>query len=497
MFDCSIFRPEGRLTIDGDQFRILHSNKNYLRVRSDDEISKPQIIGGAAIERAIKAGNLQIEPHYYLQLEAKKKSGENYLSDLKIGLVRVILWRQVWCEVFLAFEAQGKVRRTDASIQSMMSEMHKQVHIKAMEEVQLYKPLRAGCEIETRIPPSTRTLRYWLKRYEESGGQVLSLCPRTTAKGNDMPRVSVEELILRNQCCRMYLDPNRPTQQEVIKYTQDEFERINKLRSAQGMRLFRVPSASTIKRTIRSFDAYIVCLYRYGSLAAAKKFAQVENGISTAFPGEVIEIDEWKIDVKSLFASSGLLDGLSRKELAQIEVGRRWLYLAIDVHTRTILGLRLAGSPNSATAIELLQDIVSDKTKIARAFGCENSWPQCTGIGKILVDQGAAFVSTDFRLAVNELGGIIFHPPAGLAHLRGHVERMFRTFGTELMPRLTGQVHSRKEERGDHSADELACLSDDDIAEIFVRFVVDVYHRVSHTGLNDASPALTWGKRDE
>lgn len=207
---------------------------------------------------------------------------------------------------------------------------------------------------------------------------------------------------------------------------------------------------------------------------------------------ERVEIDEWKVDLITILAERGALDGLTREELANIKGGRRWLYVAIDCATRCVVGMRLAENPNTVDAILTLADITRDKTDIAIAAGCSGDWIQHGGLGSIVTDQGAAFVDDAFRTSILDAGGVAETPPAGTPKLRGRVERVFRTFGTVLMPHLVGRTFSNPKERGDYPAEDMAAISDDALMQMLVIYVVDVYHNLPHRGLNGETPRNCW-----
>lgn len=156
--------------------------------------------------------------------------------------------------------------------------------------------------------------------------------------------------------------------------------------------------------------------------------------------------------------------------------------------------MRLAEAPSSADAVQTLEQIVSDKSKISAAARCEGRWSQHGGIGAIVTDLGGAFVSEEFRSAVLDLGGTIEQPPGGIPRLRGTIERMFKTYGTRLMPLLSGRTFSNPEERGDYPTEQLACHTDDSLMEVLVRYVVDVYHNSGHAGLKGETPANCWNR---
>ncbi|WP_211341008.1 Mu transposase C-terminal domain-containing protein [Paracoccus methylarcula] len=231
---------------------------------------------------------------------------------------------------------------------------------------------------------------------------------------------------------------------------------------------------------------------RRGIDAARRKFGFYENGLAADYPLQRVEMDEWQVDICSLFNESGALDGLSHEDRAKFEVGRRWIYAAVDCATRVVLGFRIVANPNADDAIRTLHLVTQDKTPIAEAAGCQSSWHQCGGIGVLVTDQGSAFASDRFRSAVVDLGTTYEAPPAGVPKLRGRIERLFRTFGQQLAPMLIGRTFSNPTQRGDYPSEHWAALTDDELAQILTLFIVDVYHNTPHSGLKGETPANAW-----
>lgn len=62
------------------------------------------------------------------------------------------------------------------------------------------------------------------------------------------------------------------------------------------------------------------------------------------------------------------------------------------------------------------------------------------------------------------------------------------------MPELTGRSFANPKERGDYPGEERAALTDDDLIMLFTQFIVDIYHNVPHSGLNDETPANAWAR---
>ncbi len=92
----------------------------------------------------------------------------------------------------------------------------------------------------------------------------------------------------------------------------------------------------------------------------------------------------------------------------------------------------------------------------------------------------------------NDLGVENSTTPAAIARLRIRGERIFRTFGTELMPLVTARTFGSITEKGDFDPGKHAALTDDELTQILVLFIVDVYHNREHQGLNGETPANCW-----
>lgn len=198
------------------------------------------------------------------------------------------------------------------------------------------------------------------------------------------------------------------------------------------------------------------------------------------------------MDVATLFGDSCALDGLQPEQRVRFDVGRRWVYVVMDCATRCILGFRIVATPNAEDAVRALQLAAVDKTPIAEAAGCRSPWSQAGGIGILVTDQGSAFAFEAFRTAVIDLESTYEAPPAGVPKLRARIERLFRTFGQQLAPMLIGRTFSNSVERGDYPSEDWAALTDDELAEIFTLFIVDIYHNTPHSGLKGETPANAW-----
>lgn len=230
-----------------------------------------------------------------------------------------------------------------------------------------------------------------------------------------------------------------------------------------------------------------------GVVEAAKRmfsgFGRTEHAL---IPMERIELDEWLVDVLTLIRDGPIGEGIDPDTLERIGTTRRWVYVAIDTATRCIVGFRIAATQNSASAVRTLEMVTLDKTALAEAAGCTNTWPQGSGFQSAAADTGSAFRAELTLRAVLYSGAAMQYPNVGEPQLRKVIERGFGTFCKRLMPYMPGRVFSNPSERGDYDSEGMACLTDDDLTLMFVRYIVDVYHQTPHRGLSYETPADAW-----
>lgn len=488
------FAETDRLSIDGIAYRILDHTEDGVII---GQVNNPSLVDSLSYETVaerLSSKTARHEPRYF-EWVSRKQALDNeidFLAHLPQGIIEQVLWRQSCCDTLLKYLAKGEAVRTEASIAEIRPRVRSTVQEIELAAQTIGKPRRSGKIVSVREFPSAITLKRWLGRYEGGGFSALSLIPGTHHSGNASPRFPVAVEVLMATCIDAYASYQRPTKRSVIDDTIAKFEKENVRRAKVGEDSLPIPSERTIRRRLAALDPYYVYAKRHGPEAANRKFNLFETGIEASYPLERVEIDEWRIDAISLLTLSGIIEHLSPERRLQLERGRRWLYVALDCATRCIVAMRLAESQAGFEAVRTLEDITRDKTDLAASFGCESAWDQHGGITTIVTDQGSAFVSNKFRAAVTSLGGTIEHPPAGVPTLRSRIERVFRTFGSRLLPLLYGRTFSSVAERGDYDSEAWAVLSDDELILVLVLFAVDIYHNEPHAGLAGETPAACW-----
>lgn len=486
---------ETDLIMIGDvELRLAEQSASGLSLR---EVRAPDVVRSFShteFHELLQTPDARLKRGFYDEAQVKRRLivDKSYLESVDPERRRKVLWKSAWCEEFLSAELHGTVRRTEVSISGAMPVLRNIVDERERQRQGAGSMRRAGSPLTLNAPPHPKTLLRWVRRYEQAGHSPLALiraCSKSQVR--TMEGYRAREALLR-ECVQAYQERNRPTMEIIIANTAGAFQRANEERARSGLSRLETPSASTIRRRIRQLDPFETYAQRHGAEAARKKFRPYRTGVSTLAPLERVEMDEWQIDLMTILDEGGAFDAAPSEMRDRFRVGRRWLYVAIDVATRCILSMRLCEKPTPQDAVRALELITIDKTDISDAAGCECRWDQFGGIGALLTDQGPSFVSDLFRTAVTDLDATVETPPAGLAEMRATIERVFRTFGVQLMPRLSGRTFSNVVDRGDYPSEALAVFTDDELTEILLRYVVDGYHSSKHAGLGGETPAEAW-----
>ncbi len=488
------FDDADRITIHGMHYKpMVHTDNGVVL----DQIACPGVTESYTFDdltKLLASCEMRVARGYFDRTtrEEALRGGVEFLSQLPEESACFVSWKGTCVEVFFELFKKKGVRKTAQSILAATTVMSEKVHQREAAAQQIGHKPRAGEKLEHRIFPKPSTLLLWVRAYEQAGHSAVGLVPQSHRSGNKSARFCIKAEALLAAQVDKYADYQRPSKRSIVAATLDAFGAKNIERMKSGEEPLLVPLKRTINRRISALDPYYIHCKRFGIAAASRKFNVFELGVATTRPMERVEMDEWQVDLINLLAPTGLLEHVDPKCLDEVLRGRRWVCAAIDHRTRCVLAMRLIETPAAFEAVRTLEDVTRNKTDIALAMGCESPWDQHGGINTIVTDQGSAFVSHEFRTAVTDLGGTIEYPPAGVPTLRSTIERSFRTFGTKLMPLLAGRTFSNVIERGDYNSNYWASLSDDELIQVLVMFVVDIYHNEPHIGLQGETPANCW-----
>jgi len=494
--------PTDRITFDGIAYRLRQRlSHGYVLARADD----PGVLeefSNARFHALTMRPDYRFERGAYdlARLKVRHDSDAELLTDIPSNEHEEVLWRYLFCKAFLKLEDESKATRSDRAMKAAILSIHANVIAEA--EIKARKrnadgdpiPHRAGDPTPSvRRAPSPRTLRTWLKRLELAGMRATALRKHWRLCGDRVTqRYSPDEQLIMSEFAVLYAAENRPSIRDVHRSLKAEIVVRNKVRANTGLAPMRVPSYARFTKEVRSLPEFDVYAGRYGLPAAMKRFAMVANGPDVERPLQRVEIDEWRVNLLTICQDAGIFPALSDSLQKEIDTVRPWLCVAMDAASRVILGMKLGLSASSELALETLEMVVSSKKPFADAAGSLSAWDFCGSPETVAHDQGASFLSVAFRRAVIDLEAEPDAPPAGLPHLRGRIERVFRTAGTQAVAPFTGRTFESITAKGDYNPQERVSLEIQELCRALVRWVVDIYHNSPHAGLGGETPANAW-----
>lgn len=200
-------------------------------------------------------------------------------------------------------------------------------------------------------------------------------------------------------------------------------------------------------------------------------------------PLDLVQIDHTQADVF-------IVDEVTRRV-----IGRPWLSLAIDVASRTVLGIYLAMErPNAVTVALLLTRVALPKAAWLASLGlAEIAWPM-HGIPRTLhLDNAAEFKSRALRAGCHEYSIDLTYRPVRQPQFGGHIERMNRTLMDRLrgLPGATVSIAARRANKV-RPPEQTARLSLREFEQWLVLEIAQRYHHSEHRGLMGATPDSAW-----
>lgn len=484
--------------IIGDHDRIILKNSErrvaekdalgYILVRMHENVELRESFTHAEIKALIDAGEMSIDHDWYEHSHATARllAGVNSLSDLTSAELFQVRRREYYVTQFLMREAADKtVKRTDAGIAA------------ALRDIEADRPKqKSACNRKSldKWPPqpSARNFRRWLKTYEDRGAKVLSLRMKHRQCGNRLSSLDPEMNRVLQKHVLSYCSETRPTMKLVYARMKAEVDVMNEERSEQGLPQYVCPAKQTLALKIKNLNQFEVMACRETLSAAKAAFALVGPGLDVTRPLQHVQIDEWTIQLHTIATQLGLDDVLTEEDRKSLSTERLKLCLVLDVATRCVLGFRISPHSDHQTAIATMAMTVTNKKAIALAAGCQSDWPMQGPPSLVSPDAGSMFIHEDFLNTLAASYIVYENAPAGLSHLRGHVERVFGTLNTGLTSFFTGRSFSNIVEKGQYKANERASILSAQLPQIFTRYIVDIYHHTPHPGLRGDTPYNAW-----
>ena len=504
------FDEHDEVIIDGISYRPTDcSAEGYVFVRTDAK-GVAEAFPHAVLSQRVVNGSLEHRRGECLPEAAKQRLRQpiRELTTLSPKVQRKAKYHESLVLAFLEMEKEGKVKRTEPSTKAVLGE------IKYRASTYLSMPSESDegqLAKDTKALPDKVSAGRLLKKVAKYCRHGLSALYGQDIHNSRARRIGPDELCLLSKTIRNYLSPERPTIEQVREDVELAFREENKRRKAEVEKAredkdadvktsyLALPSRETIRREIHKLDPFEVVATREGIEKARKKFAPVGKGLTLTRPLERVEMDAWKVDLKTLLAMGGIWSMLTDEEKASfgLEDGKktRWyLVAAMCTTTRCILAMKLTRAESGRAAVQTIDMIVRDKGVWADAVGTLTPWSMSGTPELIVTDAGSGFIDFDTRAGATDLGIAIDAGPAGMPEFRARIERMFGTMAGSFIGRFTGRTFSNTVVKGDYDSDKRAALTPEELSEALVRWVVDVYHRRPHQGLGGETPLNCWNR---
>ena len=232
------------------------------------------------------------------------------------------------------------------------------------------------------------------------------------------------------------------------------------------------PSATAVNRRIAQVPAEERTRRRQGADIARDHYEPLKGHFEGGdYPLAAVQMDHALVDVE-------LVDETHRRV-----VGRPFLTLAIDVYSRMVLGFYLSfDDPGAAGTGLCLVHAILPKEGYLRDLGIAGDWP-CRGVMKLLhTDNAREFKGTMLGRACKKYEIKPTLRPPRDPHMGGHVERAIKTFLHEAHT-IPGTTLSNPRQRGHYDSGKHAALTLSEFERWFTIFLVNVYHRRLHEGI--------------
>ncbi len=342
--------------------------------------------------------------------------------------------------------------------------------------------------------PSVSAAKRWYKKWADNGNSVSYVLKKSKERRRSQFTRECEALadeVIAEHYLQLHGCSVAHTYQhflDAFKERLPEWNRANRQDNAQTgdvISTIKPMSRSTFYAYVDKYDAYEVDKARLGVKAARKKHRSVNSKIVTNRPLERVEVDAMYPNI--------CLE--VKHDDGTITYVRPIIYVAIDVHTRLVVGYVVDysdGKPGeTANAVAQLIKQICNPFKSGKHTGIP--FPLGGKPENIVTDSGAAFNAMTVQMMMNTHGILHCITPKASPWKKPFVERFFSTLKMQCMHTLPGYVAPRI--RGvelDNSLEELAQLSKDEFETKLETYILSIYHHNPHKGLDDWSPSDAW-----
>jgi putative transposase len=314
--------------------------------------------------------------------------------------------------------------------------------------------------------PSTSTVMSWMRRYEESGRNIVSLLSGNVQRKRETRVHSEVESAMTWALDKFYLTRNQPSLQNAFDRLQIEMKALVEKRVVPADQAG--VSMATFQRRKNDLDPYMVATRRYGQVAAAHKLRVTMNGTIVTRAMQRYEFDHTPLNWVVICDRTGL------------PLGRPTLTVVVDSYSGYVVGLYVSfNGPGLTSVINVLKNAIRPKDDLVLAAGAENRWIACGIPDCAILDNGMEFHAHIFKLIAWDLAIDLEYCRIRTPWLKPKVERFFATL--DYLTLLEGRIYKPMANvlRIDPKKDAAITLSE--LCKGLVIFCCDIHSRTPNS----------------
>lgn len=302
----------------------------------------------------------------------------------------------------------------------------------------------------------------WLRLYEPNS-LLSSLTPKTRSDSGTTKLTAEVEAIISACIEEEYLTK----QKKSIASLYMEIKR----QCAQAK--LPKPHANTVRNRVLKISEQVKIRKRFGNKKADDMFSVSLGEFPHAeYPLAVIQIDHTLIDLI-------LVDDEYR-----LPIGRPWITLAVDVHSRMVVGFYISFDPPSATSVGLcLSHAFLPKDNWLVEHEIASSWPVWGLPRTIHADNAKEFRGNMLQTVCQEYEITLEWRPVARPKYGAHIERLLGTFAKKIHE-LPGTTWSNTKQREGYDSEKESALTLSEFERWLAILITEVYHHRNHEGIN-------------
>lgn len=330
--------------------------------------------------------------------------------------------------------------------------------------------------------PSATTAYRWIKVFQRSNGDTLSLLPKTHNKGNRNQRIGDVVLdICRNKINNIFMTRASPSVRETHREIVATIERENRL--LLPSKRLAAPSYTFVRRLIQAIPKYEVTKAREGKSRADLDFRYVKDSIQTEGLNSRWEIDHTTMDVIAIDDDFG------------VRLTRPTLTTVLEISTKSVMAAWVSFETCSTTRVaQAIKQAILPKTDLKEIYPhLDIDWYGHGLPDLIAYDQGKDFTGEGtqaFFLALDIDGAQM---PKERGDKKGGVERVGGILNRMVTERLPGKTFASIDEKPfGYNPKRYACVPLSLIRETLIK-MIDLYHDTKHNAIN-MTPRAKWAE---